>query len=329
MNKHLQDAAYHWILKALAVNWQGTPADIPAETRPDAFWDAVKSIALQHRVAGPLYDRTLSHPALFPEELARWLRLLHSGEVLRYERQRQDVGRLLKALAAAEVRVLVIKGWALAAILYAGDMGRRRACDLDIVVAPDDLARARKVLAGLGYAEKDAVPELWPGFNQRYYSPVYYAPSGHPRMVVDLHVRPLKCCVDPALVRELTARAQPVPIGEAEALAPATEDHLFCLCGHLALHHSREESLFRYHDMAELIHSKAGAFNWDALFQRATKWGLAFEVQAALNAVATRWPEMVPATVLQQAAGLRRTFGERLIHKLARTGFITSFVVSF
>ena len=316
MNAPPQDAAYRWLLDALAVQWRDAPAGVPTENGSAAFWDAVKTLALQQRVAGPLYDRTLSHPTFFPEvSFARWLRLVHSGNVLRYERRRVEVSRLLKALADAGVRVLLFKGWALAAILYEGDMGRRCADDLDIVVTPDQIGGCQKVLAGLGYVESD-VPQLWPGFNMRSHALAYYAPTGRPRLIVDMHARPLKC-LDPDVAYELMGRARPVRVGEAEALAPAAEDHLLCLCGHLALNHRREELLFRYHDLAELIHSRAGALDWDTLFRRAMKWRLVTKVQSALNSVAARWPETVPDEVRRKAAALRCAFGERLAHRLA------------
>ncbi len=317
MNDRLQDAAFRWILSALAVQWRDTPAGALMRSESSAFWDAVKALAFQHRVAGPLYDRTLSHPALFPEHIIRWLRLVHSVNLLRCGHWSDEVSRLLRALAAAEVRVLLLKGWALAAVLYEGDLGRRPAGDLDIVVAPVHVGRCRKILAQLGYAGAD-IPELWPGFNVRYHASTYRGQTGSPSLTVDVHTRPWRCSFDPALVGELMDRAQPVRVGRAEALAPAAEDHLLCLCAHLTLNHQRENLLFRYHDLADLIHAKAEAFDWDAVLQRTANWGLVLEVQCALSALAALWPETVPAAVLSQVAEVRRTLWQRLAIRLVR-----------
>jgi hypothetical protein len=317
MSDHLQDTAHRWVLNALAVRWRDPPGDALSNGDSDVPWEAVKAVALRHRVAGPLYDRTISHPGLFPEHITRWLRLVHSARCLRWGRRSDEVGRLLNALAAARVAVLLVKGWALAAVLYGGEMGRRIAKDLDIVVEPSQAERCRQVLARLGYLRPDS-PGLWPGFDSRYRGSSYRSPAGRPRLLLDVHERPWKCSSRPNVLLDMLKRAQPVRIGGAGALAPAAEDHLLCLCAHLTRNHLRDNLAFRYHDLAELIHSKGQEFDWEAVLRRAVDWGLVVDLQWVLGELVGLWPEAVPASVLSDLSKVPRRLWQRLALRLLR-----------
>ena len=311
---------FRWILDRLALQWDAAAASTPARTPSPEFCEAAQGLVTAHRVAGPLYRQTLSHPARFPQPFARWLRLSHSLTLLRYGHWPGEVGELLGALNAAGIRVLLLKGWALVAALYDGDLGQRPAMDLDIVVSPADIARARTALLELDYALPGDVPELWPGFNERYRSQFSYRrPSaGEPPLVVDLHVRPLNCCFDRLPICEWFERAQPVQIAGAEALAPSPEDHVLYLCGHVALHHPNDPALFRYHDMAALIRADDRAFEWRAVLRRAKTWRLVASLRNTLVRVEQLWPGTIPAEISREMTSLPVTRGERLTHRLIR-----------
>ncbi|MFQ5813737.1 MAG: nucleotidyltransferase family protein [Anaerolineae bacterium] len=310
------DHALDWILTCLKLRWRPSPSAVRPKNPADAFWEAVKALAPEHRVAGLLYRQALTHPTLFPKELARWLGWVHTARLLRFEHWHDEVCQVLEALIGAQVPVIVLKGWAFIATLYEGDPGQRPVTDLDLLVPAGEVDRVQSVLASLNYPMISSEP--WPGFSQRYsYDMAYRRPSdGKPPFHVDLHWRLLIVPYYERIpIEDWFVRAQPARVAGVEALVPAPEDHLVYLCGHLALHHRYSPALFRYHDMAVLIHHTGDVLDWDAVVQRAVDWRLVIPLQRTLARLGELWPETVPAGVAQEVAGLQPTRAERWIHE--------------
>ena len=66
-----------------------------------------------------------------------------------------------RALDAAGIASMILKGPGLARRLYADDPARRRYSDIDLLVSPADFDRAQQVLAELGVSE--AIRPYQPG----------------------------------------------------------------------------------------------------------------------------------------------------------------------
>lgn len=310
------DNALNWILARLALRWRSSPSMVLSKNPADGFLEVVKDLALANRVTGPLYWQALSHPPLFPEQLARWLGFAHSVALLRFGHWRDEVCQLLEALTKAGVSVVILKGWALIASLYEGDAGQRLAMDLDLLVPTAEVGRALTVLTRLNYAMLTSDP--WPGFSQRYRNGLIYRRPCVRKTAfhVGLHWELLDVPYHERIpIEDWFARAEPARIARVEALVPAPEDHLVYLCGHLALHHRYDPALFRYHDMAALIHHEGDALDWDAVVERAVDWRLVIPLQRTLARLEKLWPEMVLAGVAQDVAGLQPTRAERWIHR--------------
>lgn len=98
-----------------------------------------------------------------------------------------DLSVALDALRDAGVRALAFKGVALAAQAY-GDFRARGAGDLDLLVAPDDLERAHRVLGGAGWAPAPGWPTPGPSWAWRHFVRTGYELllSG-PQSDIDLH----------------------------------------------------------------------------------------------------------------------------------------------
>lgn len=118
---------------------------------PDLAWDDIVAGAARHRVA-PLLLRNLQAcgPARVPPGALAELRRQALAAAQRSLAQTAEVGRLARRFREAGLRVLAVKGVALSTQLY-GDPGRRDARDIDLLVDPDDFARAEAALVAAGY----------------------------------------------------------------------------------------------------------------------------------------------------------------------------------
>lgn len=110
--------------------------------------------ARRHRVAAILLQglQACGTPHL-PDDVATRLRKLGMANARRSLAQIAELRRLTQLFAAAGIRVLVLKGAALAAQLY-GDPGARVVRDIDLLVDPDQFACAQDVLAAAGYRQR-------------------------------------------------------------------------------------------------------------------------------------------------------------------------------
>ncbi len=154
------------IWSKLAVEWRlllacvrhalGSPGLEPLETlaRKTRDWELVASAARWHRLDPFVYTALSDHA---------WPSAPPSIRERLEQRRRQDamhglalaaaLAEALRALREQGVRVLALKGPPLALAAY-GDLLQRRSRDLDLLTAPDDLARALSVLGKLGYRQE-------------------------------------------------------------------------------------------------------------------------------------------------------------------------------
>jgi hypothetical protein len=121
-------------------------------------WNAIIRGARRHRVAAIVLEglKACGTPHL-PEDIAARLRKLSVANARRSLAQIAELRRLAQLFAAAGVRVLVLKGVALAVQLY-GDPGARVARDIDLLVDPAEFAKARRLLAQAGYVQRRSFP---------------------------------------------------------------------------------------------------------------------------------------------------------------------------
>jgi hypothetical protein len=118
-----------------------------AEVRFDVDADAFLSVAP---------DRL--HPFLFlqlrdtviPPRLRETLKAAYFRSALHDLRRRADLARVSAALSSERIPFLVLKGPVLAATVYP-ERAARTMLDLDILVAPEDLAGALRTMAAVGY----------------------------------------------------------------------------------------------------------------------------------------------------------------------------------
>lgn len=197
-------------------------------------WDAFLALAARNRLL-PHAHRLLAEREDVPPAVRSALRSGFAENGRRALARSAELRRLMGAMESAGVRAAAYKGPALAVRAY-GHLALRTYADLDLLVAPDHVPAAARVLEGCGYL---AAHRFSPAQDAVFRRTDGDYPFHHPHTatLVELHchVSSARFCV--ALpTAELLARARPVPIGGGPVPALADDDLFLALCLHGAKH---------------------------------------------------------------------------------------------
>ena len=247
------------------------------DTDTDAVdWAAFLALARRNRLL-PLAHRLLAERTEVPETVRSHLAAFFAENGRKALGLAAELRRLLGAMEAADVRALAYKGPALAARAY-GHLALRTYSDLDLLVAPDDVPAAHRVLSEAGY---ESAYRLTPAQDSIFRRTDGDYPYHHPRTgaLVELHCHVSSTRFGVSLpTAELIARARPVPVGGGDVFAPADDDLFLALCLHGAKHRwARLEWLAA----AAALAVRAG-LDLDALHRRASAIGAGRTVRLAL-----------------------------------------------
>jgi Uncharacterised nucleotidyltransferase len=240
--------------------------------------------------------------------------------------------RIVEALGAEGVAAIPYKGPVLAAQAY-GDVSAREFEDLDIIVAQREIAKADRVMTGLGYRARFpgalASPDASTGANAGMclagaggrvgagaadagMVPGEYSYRDETRgILVDLHTertmrhfpKPLE--LDAAAGESVAARLVSVRVGGQEVRTFGAEDGVVMLCVHGAK--DFWERLSWVADVAEFVGATPG-MDWDRAMRRAQELGASRMLRVGLalasKVLGARLPEGVMASVrADQTAG--------------------------
>jgi hypothetical protein len=163
-------------------------------------------------------------------------------------RRQRALAEVLAGLAEAEVDVLVIKGAALAFLVYDEPHTRPR-CDADLLIRTEQVDAAEGVLLASGYT-RQLEPDATVVSAQRH-----YAPPRRSADAIDLHWR----VVNPLVFGEVLpfgeawARSIPVPALGTAARTLAPHDALLLACIHRVAHHGDSAELKWLQDIDRLV----------------------------------------------------------------------------
>lgn len=293
----------------------------------DLDWARFLSLAVQHRVArlAGWHAASLRAAAAPAETGTAALALLHDTYIAGAARSSEVKAELTRILTAcAGLHVAIRKGAHLAFHVYR-QPGVRPMDDFDLLVSREHAADVVAALSGLGYREGQPRPDggIEPlSRRQRIFWRLHgsdlptlsRAADGPfvPGFSVDISVElalPGKGFRVP--VAEFLDRARPSSIGGAPCLVLAPEDAAVDLCLHLYKNSTslrfmalgKHRRLLKYVDIGELVASLAGAFEWQAVLDRAEAMGIAGPVYYALAHLEELFPGTVPAPALDNLAG--------------------------
>ncbi len=198
------------------------------DANPD--WPALLALANEHLVTPALYVslRDAGRLGELPEEVRDYLAFLHGENVARNQCLQAQAIALGRALNAAGIRPMLLKG---ALALFPGQAhapGLRMMRDLDFQIPKEQADAALRVLQQLGYAAIARYPDGHHAYGD-------FARDGDPG-AVDLHFE----LVDAAYLLPATAvrkRAGLLQAEGAEFLVPAPTDALLHILLHAQIHH--------------------------------------------------------------------------------------------
>ncbi len=286
---------------AIAAALRGRPVRLPEPFNPDHLLWRAGEHGLHGLLAEGLEQRA-DLPAALKQLSCRLRALTRAQEAL----TRHFLGRAAEAADAfhrSGVRAVFVKGVALALEAY-GSPGCRPFSDLDILVSPAELARAREVLRSLRYRPDLTVsPDA---METRFIRPYDQGPASS----VDLHWSLSSPEGPQAAVRipvgEILERARAVQ----GVLVPAVEDSVLVAAANLV--RSRMDRLILVADFDRLA---LLGVDWKAVSDRAGRWGLRTAVWLGLTYAAELFGSAVPPEVTGglRPAAWRRCFLARIL----------------
>jgi Uncharacterised nucleotidyltransferase len=150
-------------------------------------WERMLHLADHHRVVPQVYSVLAALPHLVPAQPLHALRWRYQDNARKALWFTAELQRILSHLESAGIQALPFKGPVLAKTLY-GDVARRQFSDLDILILPEDVLKAKAALRALGYA---CSPELRQQEEPAYIASgcgyVFHSPAG--RNLLDLQWR--------------------------------------------------------------------------------------------------------------------------------------------
>jgi hypothetical protein len=242
-------------------------------------WNEVLRLAEYHGVL-PLAARNLiEYGRGLPPEVERSLRSAYETNLRRSLWFAAELARIMQHFERRQVRAVPYKGPVLAQSLYR-DLGLRSFSDLDFLIFPADLDRAKQALAEIGYrpsgeqdpaVESPALERFW---LRTGYERSFDGAAGKNLVELQWALLPHFYAVD-LRVEDLLARAGTAVVGEREVLCLSPEDSLLALCLHAGKH--LWTRLIWLTDIAETLRSYSGTqtIDYARVFSRARSLGIA------------------------------------------------------
>lgn len=238
-------------------------------------WPRFLRLVLRHRVAPSLVRMLGQNPDIvLPETVAGTLKAWHSHNGLANLRGSAVLVELAGLLQANGIAMLPLKGVSLALRAY-GDLGARHSGDLDVLVAPEDLIRADRLLRETGWTRisnktheeiEVTVAEL-PLLSHH----LSYRRSGSPALELHFELNPNPRLL-PVDVAAAAAAGPTVAIGGRALVLMPDGLHLLFLATHGARHNWKR--LLWLLDVAVMM-DRAGPAQADAWIAEAERLGVA------------------------------------------------------
>ncbi|MCJ7625908.1 MAG: nucleotidyltransferase family protein [Anaerolineaceae bacterium] len=280
-------------------------------------WDLLGDMTLREGLAGLVYHtwKQNQRPANVPILLFAQLGTVFLSSQQQFSATQTELTtRIAKALAKADLQMIITKGTALAGSLYP-QTGMRPMIDLDCLVSHSALSHTAAVLSELGYKEVHNQLSLpWRGFQEHHV--VMCLPNDHQALPLELHYALLNAREDFFELNtewflsqtepfySISANGKSAPDNSLLTFTPAA--HLLHLAVHLMMHHGVGASdLLHFYDIHLLLERWGSQINWDELLAAARDMNLDYAIYAAVEGCSVRFGTPIPPALSRPPSGRR------------------------
>lgn len=292
----------HFLLDRLGATGVRTDPPSGIHASPGRLsWDYLLATASAHGVL-PLLYRSVPTPgtASIPAGVMQRMRREYGAIAQRNFVFAQELLRLVACLHDHDIVVVPYKGAPLAAAVY-GDLSLRQFSDLDILVKPDDVVRAKQLLEEQGYQARfiygrRPLSKLTAAETAKFIEHFHeYEMQRNDGLLIDLHwqlaPRHYPFRIDPA---PLWNRLVTVDVEGRPIPGFADEDLLLVLCMHGAK--DLWKKLIWIIDLDRLLGSNR-ALDWDSIFCRAQGARMELPLLLGLQLVSDLFAPNIPCQV--------------------------------
>jgi hypothetical protein len=238
-------------------------------------WDRVLHLVDHHRVVPQVFEALLPISHLVPSQPFDALRSRYQHNARKTLWFTAELLRILSHLESAGIKALPYKGPVLAQTLYS-EVTKRQFGDLDILVLPEDVLKAKAALLDLGYKPKiELASRIEKTYVETGYEYSFNAVHAQNLLELQWRIVPRFYSID-FKVADFLKRADEISLGiqEMEDARPVrtlcSEDLMLVLCVHAAKHVWVQLSWLC--DIAQL--AKSQQLDWNAIQNEAHRLGI-------------------------------------------------------
>lgn len=283
---------------------------------PGLDWAYIVETAKDHRIAPLVYNNLKNISDNVPSDVIKSHKESYKTTLARNILALQELKTILKTFSESNIRVIVLKGAALAETLYP-DIALRPFGDIDLLIHKDDLPKIDNNLSQFGYElRKDISPE----FYQKFSIELTYVKDESFALDIHWHIvrLPYSKYVD---IEQFWNNATPINIGGIDTLILSPEYLLLMLC----LHVTREDysQFFWLVDISEVIDYYRETFNWKLLLDKIQQYRIHSSMYYILLMVKQLLNAPVPEFVIDKLKTHRASsFEDKIFDILTNPGII-------
>jgi len=271
-------------------------------------WEIALRFAEHHRVL-PAVHAAISGRVDLPASIASAIRSRAEKNALKALRFSAELARIARGFAERGVEALAYKGPLLAQLLY-GDPATRQFGDLDFLVRPADVARAKAALRDLGYElQLHLSPRQERAYLRSGYEYVFALGGQRDLLELQWRILPKFYAIESDL-EAMFQRSVDVTIEGFRLRNPGPEDLMLALCVHAAKHGWAQLGMLR--DIATLSDFP---LNWEWILEETRRLGIVRILTISMSLAAGLLGCGIPDTI---ASAGEIPFSEKLAHDLER-----------
>ncbi len=275
---------------------------------------------LYREVARKGWESYITSPSLLQDLRGDYMLALNTAA-----RQSEMTLWLVQRFSERRIEVILLKGADLRHRLY-GDPGARPMDDLDVLINPEDMPRARSMLAEMGFRLAPEYMDLSPAYWEILGDAIHYQPPPPREISLDLHWEIGALLYFYRLPFALLRKdAMPFSLDGLPVYVLSPENLIIYLC----LNTQKDPGIPILSQFLDLVLALSSLpINWRTLTERTRRFRCQRPVFLILREVASRAPHLVPQEALEELAAYHPSLAELMVLH-GRLRYLTLGIPSF